>query len=109
MIDWDRVTLLRDEVGAESFTEVVTLFLDEVDEVVARIRSEPDQINVERDMHFLKGSALNLGFQTLGAICQLGERMAAEGRAAEVDLTSVVSLYEKSRAAFLDGLAEHQS
>lgn len=104
MIDWDRVTTLRDEVGADSFSEVVALFLDEVDEVVARFRTTPDLVNVERDMHFLKGSALNLGFETLGALCQQGERMAAEGRGAEVDLRAVVAAYEQSRENFLDGL-----
>lgn len=104
MIDWDRVTTLRDEVGAESFSEVVALFLDEVDEVVARFRGAPDLANVERDMHFLKGSALNLGFKRLGALCQDGERLAAEGRAAEVDLAAVVTTYEQSREDFLEGL-----
>ena len=104
MIDWDRVTILRDEVGADSFSEVVALFLDEVDEVIARFRATPGLVDVERDMHFLKGSALNLGFETLGALCQQGERLAAEGRGAEVDLHAVVAAYEESREYFLDGL-----
>ncbi|GGE09137.1 Hpt domain-containing protein [Gemmobacter megaterium] len=104
MINWERVTTLRDEVGADSFMEVVALFLDEVDEVVSRFRETPDPGNVERDMHFLKGSALNLGFEALGEMCQNGERMAAEGRAHEVDIPSIVIVYEESRETFLDGL-----
>ncbi len=104
MIDWERVTTLRDEVGADSFSEVVALFLEEVEEVVARFRDTPDLAEVERDMHFLKGSALNLGFERLGAMCQHGERLAAEGRAVEVDLPAIVTVYEQSRQRFLDGL-----
>ena len=104
MIDWERVTTLRDEVGADSFMEVVTMFLDEVDEVVSRFGPQFDPGNVERDMHFLKGSALNLGFERLGELCQQGERLAAEGRAPEVDLAVIVSVYHESREAFLDGL-----
>lgn len=104
MIDWNRVTTLRDEVGADSFSEVVAVFLDEVDEVIARLRGAPDLANVERDLHFLKGSALNLGFEALAALCQQGERLAAEGRAAGVDLSAIVAAYEESRESFLDGL-----
>lgn len=106
MIDWDRVATLRAEVGAESFSEVVALFLEEVDEVVQRFRTAPDPARLEADLHFLKGGALNLGFRRLGALCQIGERRAAEGRAAEVDLAEVVALYAESRRVFLDWLGK---
>ena len=33
MIDWKRVRELRDEIGEEDFSEVVDLFLEEVEEV----------------------------------------------------------------------------
>ena len=36
MIDWGRVAELRDEVGAENFSEVVCLFLEEADEATQR-------------------------------------------------------------------------
>jgi histidine phosphotransfer protein HptB len=104
MIDWDRVESLRDEVGAESFDEVVALFLDEVDAVVDRFRAGLAPDRVERDLHFLKGGALNLGFASLGDLCQAGERLAAEGRPEAVDLGAVIRLYDESRRAFLAGL-----
>ena len=42
MIDWARVSELRDEVGAEDFDEVVELFLEEVDEAIAALRDLTD-------------------------------------------------------------------
>ena len=41
MIDWNRISTLRDEVGAEDFDEVVELFLDEVEEVILPVVASP--------------------------------------------------------------------
>lgn len=103
MIDWARVQRLRDEVGSEDFREVVALFLEEVDEVVGRLRSGTGggAARLESDLHFLKGSALNLGFADFGALCHAGEQRAAAGDAAGVDLAGLVAVYDRSRAAFL--------
>lgn len=106
MIDWDRVDTLREEVGEDNFAEVVALFLDEVDEVVERFRSAPDLGALERDLHFLKGGALNLGFARLGALCQAGERLAADGYADRVDLREIVETYAESRRGFLETLGK---
>ena len=105
MIDWTRANSLREEIGNDSFDEVVELFLDEVEAVVARLRARPDPATFEQDLHFLKGSAWNLGFSTFGAVCQDGERRAARGEATTVDIGAVVDCYVKSRAAFMSGLA----
>ncbi|MDJ0628483.1 MAG: Hpt domain-containing protein [Rhodobacter sp.] len=104
MIDWQRVDELRDEVGAEDFLEVVDIFLEEVDEVAERLRQAPDPATYEAELHFLKGSALNLGFDALGSLCAEGERMSAEGDAANVDLTCILSAYETSKTEFLTRL-----
>jgi HPt (histidine-containing phosphotransfer) domain-containing protein len=105
MIDWERVHDLRQEVGAREFEEVVDLFLEEVDEVMARLRRAPDPATFEEDLHFLKGSAMNLGFTELVRLCQAGESAAAAGRADTVDLGPVLASYDVARAAFLAGLA----
>lgn len=101
MIDWQRVDELRDEVGAEDFAEVVEIFLEEVDEVAARLRQSPAPRTYESELHFLKGSALNLGFAALGSLCGTAEKLAAGGREQEVDIAPVLSCYEASRAEFL--------
>lgn len=101
MIDWDRVAELRDEVGPEDFGEVVELFLEEVEAVLARLRNDPRPATFEEDFHFLKGSALNLGFAEFGALCFSGEKAAAEGHAAAVDVAAALASYDASKAAFL--------
>ncbi|MDP1669247.1 Hpt domain-containing protein [Phaeovulum sp.] len=99
MIDWERVAELRDEIGEEGFAEVLELFLDEVEAVVARLGAKPERL--EDELHFLKGSAWNLGFAAFGAACQDGERMAAAGSGAAVNVQSVVANYASSKAAFM--------
>lgn len=104
MIDWDRVATLREEVGAEDFDEVVELFLAEVEEVIDRIKSAPDLKRLEEDLHFLKGSALNLGFVDFSELCQEGELMSSKGQAGDVDLDTVLQTYGLSQTAFIDGI-----
>ena len=104
MIDWSRVAELRSEIGADDFDEVVELFLEEVEEVIERLRQNPADTTLEPDLHFLKGSALNLGFSDLSAICASGEKQAATGNAAAVDLAQVIDTFVGSRQKFLTDL-----
>lgn len=101
MIDWDRVDELRSEVGPEEFPEVVELFLEEVEELIARLRTDPDPAKFEEDLHFLKGSAWNLGFAAFGTMCQIGEKLAATGRAEGVNLDHILAIYDESKKMFL--------
>ncbi len=102
MIDWSRVAGLRDDVGEEDFDEVVELFLEEVDEVITRLRDALDTTTLEGDLHFLKGSAMGLGFSAFSAQCQTGETLCAEGRAGELDLQTLLTTYSDSRRVFLE-------
>lgn len=104
MIDWKRVEELRGEIGSEDFAEVANMFLEEADETVALLAGGLAHQDVEGQLHFLKGSALNLGLADLAAVCQAGERLAAAGQGKLVDLSRVVAVYHTSRAAFLSGL-----
>ena len=104
MIDWDRLKELRDEVGAEDFDEVVELFLDEVEGVMDRLRDSPDVDTLEEDLHFLKGSALSLGFKEFSALCQTGETNAAQGNADQIDLPEILSCYDASKSIFMADL-----
>lgn len=104
MIDWDRVRELRAEIGAEDFTEVAAMFLDEADETVARLSPGATAKTLEADLHFLKGAALNLGFSILSALCQDGERRAAAGDTG-IDLDAVRAAYHASRAEYENGVA----
>ena len=108
MIDWSRVAELQAEVGEDGFAEVAALFLEETDEVVTRLRGGK-VASLSQDLHFLKGSALNLGFRDLALRCQEGERMCTAGAGAAVDLAALIRLYNDSRAAFLTGLQRNSA
>jgi HPt (histidine-containing phosphotransfer) domain-containing protein len=109
MIDWKRVDELREEIGSDGFIEVADMFLDEAEGAVKALVSGLPDTEVEGQLHFLKGSALNLGLSELAAICQEGERRAAVGHAALIDMVQVASVWKASRAGLLAGLAEDRA
>ena len=104
MIDWDRIFELREEVGNESFSEIIEIFVDEVRDAIDVLRNKVGFDSLEADLHFLKGSALNLGFAAFASLCETGEWMASQGKAEEVDIAAIVASFEMCLAEFLDGL-----
>ncbi|MGX0974358.1 HPt (histidine-containing phosphotransfer) domain-containing protein [Roseovarius sp. MBR-51] len=104
MIDWNRVQDLRDEIGADAFGEVVELFLEEVDTEIEKLRHTGPNLHLEGHLHFLKGSALNLGFAAFSDLCHRGEQAAAAGRYGAISLPEVLSCYAHSKSEFLSGL-----
>ena len=107
MIDWKRVAELRDEIGADGFVEVADMFLDEAEGAVRALVAGLPPAEVEGQLHFLKGSALNLGLSDLAAICQDGERKAAAGQA--VDTALLAAIWQASRAGLLGGLSSDRA
>jgi histidine phosphotransfer protein HptB len=105
MIDWKRVDELREEIGADGFVEVADMFLDEAEGAVSALVAGLPASEVEGQLHFLKGSALNLGLSALADICQDGERKAAAGQGALVDVAQVAAIYHASRENLLGGLS----
>jgi len=103
MIDWNRISELQSDIGADEFDEIVGLFLEEVETEIASFRDSSDHDKLEAQLHFLKGSALNLGFSDFAGLCQSGETAASQGRSDHVDLHEIIKSYERSRAAFVAG------
>ena len=100
MIDWNRVAELRDEIGAEDFGEVAELFLMEVEETLSNLdKAVSDPAQMQDLMHFLKGSALNLGFRAMSDVCGSAEADAAQGNI-QVTPEALKKLYEDSRTQF---------
>ncbi|WP_457772587.1 Hpt domain-containing protein [Phycobium rhodophyticola] len=95
---------LHDEIGEEDFAEVVELFLEEVDGTIQELRDGVEEDRVEACLHFLKGSALNLGFREFSTLCASGEARAAGGEPGAVDLGEVVVCYDRSKERFLSEL-----
>lgn len=74
MIDWDRIDELRAEVGEEDFAEIAALFLSEIEEAVERLPGIAERSARSDALHGMKGSAMNLGFRDLAALCARGEK-----------------------------------
>ncbi len=110
MIDWSYVKQLETDVGAEEFRNIVALFLDEVDSEIELLRNSITGAGMlESKMHFLKGSAAYLGFREFAGLCAQNEVLAAGGRAEEVDLSQLISVYDQSRSFFLVEAPKHCS
>jgi HPt (histidine-containing phosphotransfer) domain-containing protein len=99
MIDWPQVSQLRHEVSAEDFDEVVDLFFEEVEEITVRLANADQTTNLREDLHFLKGSALNLGFSAFAELSQLGESLCAKVAAKQVNVPEILSIYLGSKIA----------
>jgi histidine phosphotransfer protein HptB len=105
MIDWKRIVELREEIGADGFVEVVDMFLDEAEGAVNALVAGLPPGEIAAQLHFLKGSALNLGLSDLAAICLEGERGPASGAAGQFEPAQVAAVFQTSRANLLSWLA----
>jgi len=95
MIDWTRVSELREDFGEEDFAEIATMFLSEVQAKLAEMQAQPSAKPSE-DFHFVKGSAANLGFEKLYHACSAAER---EAHADSVQ--NLVDIFQSSKEEFL--------
>jgi len=109
MIDWRRIADLRAEIGADDFSEVVDMFIDEVECEIATLRGGCCADTLEARLHYLKGSALNLGFTSFAEFCQRGESAAAAGQAGKIDLPGTIDSFDASKVEFISGLRQRAS
>lgn len=109
MIDWNRVEQLRDEIGVDDFLDVAGMFLEEADQTIELLSAGPPLGQIGSLLHFLKGSALNLGLADLARLCQDGERLASTGDADQIDLARLTAVYTASRAAFIARLPKESA
>ncbi len=98
MIDRTRVGELRQEVGEDDLAEVVVLFCEEVEETLGRIQAPAARI-VPDDLHFLKGSALNIGLIEMAGLCQLAEKALRSDPGATPDIPEIAQAFAKARQA----------
>ena len=98
MIDWQRVDELRGEVGEEDFAEVLEMFFDEVAEVLGGLGND-GAAATRRDLHFLKGSAMNIGLSEVSSLCRNCEASIAEYPGGDVDLGAIGRAFLASKDA----------
>ncbi|MEO0391503.1 MAG: Hpt domain-containing protein, partial [Pseudomonadota bacterium] len=100
MIDWNRVRLLREDVGADEFDDVFALFCEEVRGALDDLGQLSQAHDIEGKLHFIKGATLLLGFTDLSDVCADGEAKAAQGDVDTLDVTVLRTLFAASCAAF---------
>jgi HPt (histidine-containing phosphotransfer) domain-containing protein len=98
VISTERLDELKSEVGEDDFGEIVALFITESDGIVGQLRDAADAAAAEELLHALKGSALNLGFDTLAALCRQGEGQLAGTEAWGPRVDRLLDVYEQSKA-----------
>lgn len=97
MVNWDRISELREEVGEDDLEEVVSLFFEEVEEVLATLDiAAPTEL--PGHLHFLKGSALNIGFAAVSNRCQAEEARLKENPEAACDIKGIQADYSASKS-----------
>lgn len=104
MINRARIEELRDEVGAEDLAEVVAMFCEEVEETLDRIAAHPYPAFAD-NLHFLKGSALNIGMSEVGELCQAFEKSLRTDPSDIPDIGLIAAAFHKARAALYLELA----
>ena len=103
MINWARVEELASEVGADGYLELRDVFLGEVEDALQRIEIAAGMPALERDLHFLKGSALNIGLTEFACLCSAGEDAAKANRLTAEDLSAITECYKISRRDLIAG------
>lgn len=102
MIDWKKVEELKDDIGPEDFDDIVQVFLEEVEDELEKLPAK-DLSELASALHFLKGSALNLGFVDFSDLCHTGEAAASNGNPQTVDVSAILTSYFASKEVFLQG------
>ena len=91
-MDWSRINELREEIGEEDLADVLALFLEEVDEKLGTLRFS-DAASLADDLHFVKSSALNIGFASLAGLSADMETAARAG-SLEADVAALRTCFE---------------
>lgn len=100
MIDQARIDELRREVGDDDLAEVVTLFCEEFEEALERLNGLQSG-SLADDLHFLKGSAYNVGMSQVGELCSAAESRLQDGQPVNEDLALIAEVFRTSRATLL--------
>ncbi len=104
MIDTGRIEELKREIGDEDFTEVVEIFVGEMQEILDQIVAAPAESTAD-DFHKLRGSASNLGFNVLADECVAIE--VAHDKMDPATPKKVDALYRGSLAAAAAAFPRH--
>lgn len=100
MLDMSRIAELKAEVGEDDFAEVLALFCEEVEEVLTELENAT-QNAIAAKIHFLKGSAQNIGLERVGALCLEAEASLRMHPNARPDVRRIRDAYAASKTELL--------
>lgn len=95
MLNIARLNELKSEVGEEDFSEVIEIFCEEVEEVLKGLQTG-DPSELAQQLHFLKGSALNIGLQKVGELCESEEICLRSDAKHAADVAGLRMAYDDS-------------
>lgn len=102
MIDWARVLQMHEEVGAQEFGPLIALFLAETEARLMHLGASPAQFLL--DLHFLRGSALTLGFADFADLCLRTEAQLVEGNINQHSRADLAASFAAAKRQFLHEL-----
>lgn len=100
MLNATRIDELKQEVGEDDFAEVVSIFCEEVEDVLAELPTTSAGAMGEK-LHFLKGSALNIGMDDVAELCRREEEHLRLSPAAVADIASIKAAYLASKSELI--------
>ena len=101
MINWTHLSELRTDLGDETFSEVIALFLQEVQTGIDGLDTQRSAPELMAEFHMLKGSALSLGLTDLAQICANAESLASQGRTNVFRKDELSNVFHTSRSELL--------
>ncbi|NSX53563.1 Hpt domain-containing protein [Parasulfitobacter algicola] len=104
MIDWNRINELKKEIGLDDFDEVIGLFLEEAEDVLANLKQDQPEDKLLEYLHYLKGSALNIGFNHVAVICTKLEKRLDESNYNHREIETLFEAYNTSKTHFFKNL-----
>ena len=100
MINTARIQELKDEVGEDDLIEVIALFCEEVEEVLQSLDAT-EQSDIPAQLHFLKGSALNIGLDAVSELCRTEESRLKTDPTASADIGAIRTAYAAAKDVLL--------
>ena len=100
MLNAARIAELKREVGEDDFSEVVSLFCEEMEDALTELGAAR-QDTVRERLHFLKGSAFNIGLDAMGRLCAREEVRLTADQTATPDVAAIRAAYAAAKSELL--------
>ena len=97
MINWDGISELQAEVGEDGIAEVVEIFLEEMEEGLEGLSASTETPEMLDKLHFLKGSAQNIGLDEVSSLCARDEAALKADATGQVDFQAIKAALSQAK------------